>query len=188
MDEDEGDDDMPLSLSKYIYAQDDPVDNLDPSGNQDTMEEVGALSISVSVDAITIVSEQGVVEVVQAPAAVSALQTALQWASSIAVLGLVAIQQGDNRSQSVATDDKKVRRHAGVLQVQGKDIKDNPPDQAAVTQAGYTFSGDTLSWGWSQPVPLGGFTALQRLSGFLPLMSTIKLAGVEKLSEMHRSI
>jgi hypothetical protein len=55
--------------------------------------------------------------------------------------------------------------------VQGADIEKSPPDATAVSQAGYTFSKDTLSWGWSQPVPLGGLTALQRLSGFLPLMN-----------------
>lgn len=155
----------PLALHKYLYAKNDPVNLLDPSGNQTDIETVEALDISVSVDAITVTSEVGVIEIVQAPAAASALQTAVQWALMALLFGVVIVQKGDNSPE----------RHSGVLQVQGKDIKDNPPDATAVSLAGYTFKDDTLSWGWSQPLPLGGLTALQRLSGFLPLMSTIQV-------------
>jgi len=147
----------PRELHKYLYASDDPINRLDPSGNQDVISEVGAVTISVSEDAITVVSEQGVIEVVQAPAAESALQAAVQWALTALVFGALIIQTGDNRPT----------RHAGVLQVQGEDIEENPPTASAVQGSGYTYSKDTLSWGWSQPVPLGAVTALQRLSGFV---------------------
>jgi RHS repeat-associated protein len=42
MDEDEGNDEVPLSLHKYLYADADPVDGIDPSGFQDSMAELGA--------------------------------------------------------------------------------------------------------------------------------------------------
>jgi RHS repeat-associated protein len=151
----------PRALHRYLYASAEPVNRVDPSGNQDTAEEVGALSINVSLNAISVVSEQGVIEVVQAPVAVSALQTAVQWALTLLVVTPLLVQTGDNQP----------KRNGGVLQVQGKDIEKSPPDTTAVTQAGYTFRDDTISWGWSQPTPLGGLTALQRLNGFIPLMN-----------------
>jgi len=147
----------PRALHKYLYASANPVDRVDPSGNQDYITTVQATAINVSMQAITVVSEEGVIEVVQAPAAVSAVQTALQWALTALVFLPLVVQTGDNPP----------KRHAGVLQVQGADIKESPPDPAVVTRSGYTFSNDTLSWSWSQPSPLGGVTALEMLSGFV---------------------
>jgi hypothetical protein len=48
MDEYEGDDDNPLSLHKYLYADADPVDGLDPSGNDD----IGGIGMSETLDAM----------------------------------------------------------------------------------------------------------------------------------------
>jgi RHS repeat-associated protein len=50
MDTDEGDDDDPGSLHKYLYAEGDAVDNLDPSGNQ--IDAIGALGISETLDSL----------------------------------------------------------------------------------------------------------------------------------------
>jgi hypothetical protein len=121
-----------------------------------------------------VVQEGVIIEVVEAPVAVSALQTAVQWALTTLVFAAVLVQTGDN-TPTKKKKDEKPERHSGVLQVQGEDIEKSPPDLAAVSVAGYTFAKDTLSWGWSQPVPLGGLTALQRLSGFLPLMSSSQI-------------
>jgi len=44
MDDDEGDDDDPSSIHKYLYAEGDPVDNADPGGNQ--IDAIAALGIS----------------------------------------------------------------------------------------------------------------------------------------------
>jgi RHS repeat-associated protein len=53
MDTDEGDDQDPLSLHKYLYAEADPVDGTDPSGFQDSMGELGAEeSMSASLDSM----------------------------------------------------------------------------------------------------------------------------------------
>jgi len=41
MDTEEGHDEQPLTLHKYLYADADPVDGADPSGNQDNLAEVG---------------------------------------------------------------------------------------------------------------------------------------------------
>lgn len=42
MDANEGDDGSPLSLHRYLYANVDPVDGIDPSGYQDVVEEEAA--------------------------------------------------------------------------------------------------------------------------------------------------
>jgi RHS repeat-associated protein len=53
MDTFEGDDQDPLSLHKYIYAEANPVDGTDPSGFQDSMGELGAEeSMSASLDSM----------------------------------------------------------------------------------------------------------------------------------------
>jgi RHS repeat-associated protein len=155
----------PRALHKYLYASADPVDRVDPTGNQDFISEVGELAITVSESAITVASEQGILEVVQAPVAVSALQTAVQWALTLLVLAPLVVQSGDNSPQ----------RNGGVLQVQGKDMEDSPPNAAAVTAAGYKFSKNTLSWSWNLPAPLSGLTALQQLNGFIPLMNNTQI-------------
>ena len=46
MDTEEGDDDNPLSLHKYLYASENPVNNLDPSGNDDF--DMASLGVSES--------------------------------------------------------------------------------------------------------------------------------------------
>jgi lysozyme len=50
MDTEEGDDDRPTSLHKYLYGEADPIDNLDPSGNE--IDVVGALSVNNTLDEI----------------------------------------------------------------------------------------------------------------------------------------
>ena len=52
MDTDDGDDESPLSLHKYLYTQASPVDGIDPSGNQDVVEEVAAAADSEILDGI----------------------------------------------------------------------------------------------------------------------------------------
>lgn len=48
MDTDEGDDESPLSLHKYLYGLADPVDNLDRDGNE--VDEIAAGAISQTLD------------------------------------------------------------------------------------------------------------------------------------------
>ena len=52
MDTYEGDTEDPLSLHKYLYAQDNPVDGSDPSGNDDIGDVLGAMDISAGLDAL----------------------------------------------------------------------------------------------------------------------------------------
>ncbi len=55
MDTEEGLDEQPLTLHKYLYADADPVDGVDPSGNQDNLAEVGAEeSMSDTLNAISL--------------------------------------------------------------------------------------------------------------------------------------
>jgi RHS repeat-associated protein len=54
MDSEEGDDQDPSSLHKYLYDEDNPINNLDPTGNE--IDAVGALSISSSFDSISVVN------------------------------------------------------------------------------------------------------------------------------------
>ena len=52
MDGDYWNNEDPLSLHKYLYAQDDPVDGIDPSGNDDIGDVLGAMDISAGLDAL----------------------------------------------------------------------------------------------------------------------------------------
>jgi len=52
MDTYEGDDENPLSLHKYLYASGNPVNRIDPSGNDD-MADVGmAMAVGITLDAM----------------------------------------------------------------------------------------------------------------------------------------
>ncbi len=61
-DTDEGDDETPLSLNKYLYTNANPVDGTDPSGFQDSMGELGAEeSMSATLDAMPTLNFNAVV-------------------------------------------------------------------------------------------------------------------------------
>jgi RHS repeat-associated protein len=51
VDDDEGDDDSPLSLHKYTYAENNPTNNLDPSGNE--VDALGAFAVSATMDSMS---------------------------------------------------------------------------------------------------------------------------------------
>ena len=57
MDSDEGEDTDPLSLHKYFYAEVNPVDNRDPSGNE-IDEVVGAFSVAAAVNTMPTLQAQ----------------------------------------------------------------------------------------------------------------------------------
>ena len=60
MDTVEGDSQDPLSLQHYIYAEQDPTNNLDPSGNE--IDEItGAFSVAAVINAMPQISAQGVI-------------------------------------------------------------------------------------------------------------------------------
>ena len=59
MDTLEGDEQDPLSVHLYNYAEQDPINNLDPSGNE--VDEVAAFSVAGVLDALPQVSAYGVV-------------------------------------------------------------------------------------------------------------------------------
>src|SRR5579859_6741661 len=50
MDTEEGNDDEPLSLHKYLYTNANPVDGIDPTGNDDIAELSAGFSISATLD------------------------------------------------------------------------------------------------------------------------------------------
>ena len=60
MDTDEGHDHDPLSLHKYLYAEDNPIDHTDPSGNE-IDEIVGALAVGMVLDAMPQLNAQTIV-------------------------------------------------------------------------------------------------------------------------------
>jgi RHS repeat-associated protein len=62
MDDDEGDDDSPLSLHKYTYADDNPTNDLDPSGNE--VDALGAFSVSATLDSMPTLNFGAVLAVV----------------------------------------------------------------------------------------------------------------------------
>jgi len=63
MDTEEGQDEQPLSLHKYTYSEDNPVNNTDPSGNE--VDAIGALSIGPTLDAMPNLNIQGVIATVK---------------------------------------------------------------------------------------------------------------------------
>ena len=66
MDTEEGNDDNSLSLHKYLYANADPVDGLDPSGHDDIAEMGMAMSMSMTLDAMPSAAMVGAAAVKQA--------------------------------------------------------------------------------------------------------------------------
>jgi len=61
IDIDDGADNHPLSLHKYLYSEDDAVDGSDPSGLQDNLAELGAeLSVSNTLNAMAIPQRQAI--------------------------------------------------------------------------------------------------------------------------------
>jgi RHS repeat-associated protein len=58
MDTDEGDDDNPLSLHKYLYANANPVDGTDPSGNDDIAGMMVGMSMSMTINSMPSLQSQ----------------------------------------------------------------------------------------------------------------------------------
>jgi len=52
MDTDEGNDNEPVSLHKYFYAEGEPIDGVDPTGNDDLATITAGFSISETLDAL----------------------------------------------------------------------------------------------------------------------------------------
>jgi Bacterial toxin 44 len=63
MDTFEGDDESPLSLHKYLYAQANPIDNTDPGGNQ-IVDVIGAIAVNMTIQAMPTVLKE-VVDIVK---------------------------------------------------------------------------------------------------------------------------
>jgi RHS repeat-associated protein len=59
MDSNEGDAEAPLSLHKYLYTGNNPINDLDPSGHDDLGSTVAALDISSTLQSIAITSLKG---------------------------------------------------------------------------------------------------------------------------------
>jgi RHS repeat-associated protein len=85
MDTEEGDDDDPVSLHKYLYTEADPIDGLDPSGHDDLAGVMMVASMSVSLDAMAVPNKAACTACsVQMPAdANSALLARLAFAEGI---------------------------------------------------------------------------------------------------------
>jgi len=62
MDTYEGDQHTPSTLHKYLYTSNDPSDRIDPSGNQDVVSELGAESIATSLNNITGIQGQAIMD------------------------------------------------------------------------------------------------------------------------------
>src|SRR5579884_1185520 len=62
MDNLEGQPRDPVSLHKYLYASGDPIDRVDPTGNQDFVSELGAESIATTLNNITNIQGQAIMD------------------------------------------------------------------------------------------------------------------------------
>ena len=66
MDTQQGGDRAPLSLHKYLYAEGDPADHMDPSGNQ-IDDIVGALAVAIVVVAISVPTANETLDTINSP-------------------------------------------------------------------------------------------------------------------------
>lgn len=156
----------PRSLHKYLYAVDDPVDRLDPSGNQADMVELGieegGMMTGAAMATPQLVPAVTAAQSVTAVAAIKDTILLLLSASAIAApIIAISVQQEE--------EDKR-QRHGGRLQVQGRDIAGQTFDLSG--HGDFNYSGDTLSWPWSQSNPLFAYTACSKLSEFLQILNT----------------
>jgi len=60
MDTDEGNDRDALSLHKYLYTEANPVDSVDPSGNDELVETIGSLPVAQTIAVLSVISLAGV--------------------------------------------------------------------------------------------------------------------------------
>jgi RHS repeat-associated protein len=129
MDSYAGNNEDPLSLHKYLYTQDNPVNGIDPSGHDDIGDVLGAMDISASLDALlNIMTVQG------------ALST-IAFSPSIIV------------KFSVDTSDKPPSFHAdrvqNLLQTQlSTEVFDNPPAGHSVKIEVQEEGGNPGTLGW----------------------------------------
>jgi RHS repeat-associated protein len=181
MDGFEGSPGFPRSLHKYLYSSGDPVNRVDPSGNQDTLvEEAAEEGEEIAISTQTTV--QPAVAATATTAAESvAVAAELKGALINAVLlgitvGTSVTLEGDNqpgpRPNPKNNDDSANR---GSLQVQGKDILEGANSLNLVGHTDFKLDKNTLSWNWSQRYPLDVFTANSRLSEFLDILTPVQI-------------
>ncbi len=104
MDTYDGDDETPLSLHKYLYASSNPVNRVDPTGNQDFVSEVISESIGETLDAISSVQQVNQI--------VNRVSSVIDLLSAVEDLGILLSQQGlgggliglANQIEAAATD------------------------------------------------------------------------------------
>jgi RHS repeat-associated protein len=167
----------PLSLHKYLYAEGNPVDQVDPSGNQ--VDELVAEADEEIVETMTTVQPQ-VAATATAAAESVAVAAELKNSLSAAILFAIALGtavqlKGDNQPGPKPTPKNNDNsRNRGRLQVQGQDILEGQP-YSLVGHQGFVASKDTVSWSWSQPNPLDIYTANSKLSEFLEILTPVQI-------------
>ena len=97
MDTFEGNNEDPLSLHKYLYAQDNPVNGSDPSGQFDVGSTVATLDIGELVEGLSDVAIEGAEEEGERSIATSLLTYTLTAASAVALTSI----GGDAMSQTL---------------------------------------------------------------------------------------
>ena len=115
----------PASLQKYLYANANPVNTIDPSGQIGLAVEVGGLQFRVSLSSIAI------------PIAVTALCV-----SQFAITG-AAFAAGADTTGAPGPCSIKSQREKGRMRIQIQQGKDNDIDSEVVNAS--TFSGVTVS-------------------------------------------
>jgi RHS repeat-associated protein len=72
MDTYEGQSNDPLSLHKFVYASSNPVDDIDPTGNDEIAEQLGSFSVGYTIAAMSVLSAAILVGISEVPAALKA--------------------------------------------------------------------------------------------------------------------
>ncbi len=181
MDTFEGSPGFPRSLHKYLYSSGDPINRVDPSGNQDTLveeaeEEAGEIAISTQTTVQPAVAATATTAA-ESVAVAAELKGALINAVLLGItVGTSVTLEGDNqpgpRPNPKNNDDSANR---GSLQVQGKDILEGANSLNLVGHTDFKLDKNTLSWNWSQRYPLDVFTANSRLSEFLDILTPVQI-------------
>jgi RHS repeat-associated protein len=155
----EGNEFEPLSLHKYVYSSNDPIDESDPSGRSATnsTEAVGTAAIGESLDA-NVASYINTLELLnKAYFSAKVLLVSVALVAAIVATDILL----DNKD-----DDDGVKRR-GRIGIQGNDVKkriktlgNSAPsfqyqlDPGQVGGFTVSASNDTLAWGWYRTWPV----------------------------------
>jgi len=163
----------PDAFHKYLYAEDDPANHLDRSGNQ--VDDLVADAVEETLETMPTLQpevEETAVAVAESVAAEAETQNSLSNIILFALAaGTAASQKGDNQPNSRPAPRSDDSSNRGSLQVQGRDILEGRNSLNLAGHSDFKANEDTVSWQWNLPAPLDAFTASSKLGEFLQILT-----------------